>query len=86
MKNTKSGKHRSMVVKNITIPISEYEIEKFRELINGNQSKITWNFEVGIDETIEEPEYVNLHFVTKRNLTALEEFNRPNTAHGRYLF
>ena len=70
MKNTKSGKHRSMVVKNITIPISEYEIEKFRELINGNQSKITWNFEVGIDETIEEPEYVNLHFVTK------EEFNR----------
>ena len=59
-----------MLVKNITIPISEYEIEKFKELINGNQSKITWNFEVGIDETIEEPEYVNLHFVTK------EEFDR----------
>tara|TARA_B100000925_G_scaffold149288_1_gene112045 strand:+ start:195 stop:377 length:183 start_codon:yes stop_codon:yes gene_type:complete len=59
-----------MLVKNLTIPISEDDIEKFMQLINGNQEKITWNFEVGIDETIEEPEYVNLHFVKR------EEFNR----------
>ena len=60
-------------------------LRSLRELINGNQSKITWNFEVGIDEN-EEPEYVNLHFVTKEEFNRLREFNRPNTAHGRYLF
>ena len=59
-----------MAVKNITVPISEYEIELLKKLINGNLNIYTLNFEVGIDETIEEPEYVNLHFVNR------EEFNR----------
>tara|TARA_B100000900_G_C20012897_1_gene486615 strand:+ start:136 stop:300 length:165 start_codon:yes stop_codon:yes gene_type:complete len=50
------------MVREMTVPISEYDIEMFKDLINGKQSSFTWTFDVSKAED-EKPDLVNINFV-----------------------
>jgi len=46
----------------MTVPISEYDIELFKDLVNGKKSSFTWTFDVSKAED-EKPDLININFV-----------------------
>ena len=50
------------MVREMTVPISEYDIELFKDLVNGKQSSFTWTFDVSKAED-EKPDLININFV-----------------------